>query len=84
MHQKIFDLADHLAEVARAGKLASRPVAMLPGIAVTGLGARAHGPAMHAATLSAIDGGRSAGRTLPGPRPAAGGAVHRFGITQVG
>ena len=44
MYQKIFHLVDHLAELARAGELANRLVAMLSGIAVAGLGARTDGP----------------------------------------
>jgi hypothetical protein len=78
--KKAFHLADHPPQVARAGKFGGGPVAVLPGIAIAGPRTGAHGPAMHAATLSAIDGGRSAGRALPGPCSAAGRMVHRFGI----
>lgn len=83
-NQKAFHIADHPPQAARAGELGSGPVAVLPGVAIAGPRTGAHGPAMHAATLSAMDGGRSAGCVLPGPRSAAGGAVHRFGITTMG
>jgi hypothetical protein len=79
MNQKTFHLADHVAEVARAGALASRPFAVLPGIAVAGPRPGAHGPAMHAATLSAMDGGP--GRAYPAgsaPRSGASGASTRY------